>query len=277
MLGQNINARRVRPEATELIVLHVLRRERLSRGFARVTLAGGDIDRFRYLGYDHWFRLFLPIAGAEDTLRRVPGKFDTLSYLRFLRIAKSERPVVRNLTTRAYRRGGPGGPEIDVDLVLHGSIEEGTAGPAATWAQTCEVGNAVAILDEGYTFNPRDLSRIEIVADETGLPATAGILASLPRDAIGSALIEVPVDDDRQPLDPPAGVEVTWLTRGEREAPGIAALSTFRGRPVPSEPFYGWTAGEQSLASAVRRHWIDAGTPKGNITFCGYWKRKASH
>ncbi|WP_410626009.1 hypothetical protein [Amycolatopsis sp. cmx-8-4] len=38
---------------------------------------------------------------------------------------------------RAYRPDGPDGPEFDVGFVLHGSAADGTAGPAATWAQNC--------------------------------------------------------------------------------------------------------------------------------------------
>jgi hypothetical protein len=57
---------------------------------------------------------------------------------------------------RAFRADGPQGPELDVGFVVHGSPAAGTSGPAATWAQTCAVGDAVAILDEGITFPAGD-------------------------------------------------------------------------------------------------------------------------
>lgn len=271
-VATNINQRRVKPEAVELITLHVLRREQLSPHFARVTLGGGDIERFGYLGFDQWFRLFIPVA--EDSLGRLPGKLDMLSYLRFLMISKSKRPILRNFTVRAFRAHGTDGPELDVDLVLHGTPGDGSTGPAATWAQTCEVGSAIAILDEGYTFNPGpELRDLRIVADESGLSAVAGILASLPADASGEALIEIPSDEDRQELVAPPGVEVNYLVRTDHAArPGAAALAALRERPVPALPFYGWAVGEQSLATGARKHWIDAGTPKGDVTFCGYWR-----
>lgn len=272
VVATNINQRRVKPHAVELITLRVLRREQLSPHFARVTLGGGDIERFTYLGFDQWFRLFIPVT--EDSLARVPGKLDMLSYLRFLMISKSKRPILRNFTVRAHRPHGVEGVELDVDFVLHGTPDGDSSGPAATWARTCEVGSAVAILDEGYTFNPgHDLRELRIVADESGLPAVAGILASLPANAIGEALVEVPSDADRQELVTPPGVEVSYLVRPDHAArPGVAALAAVRERPVPVGPFYGWAVGEQALASGARRHWIDAGAPKGNITFCGYWR-----
>jgi NADPH-dependent ferric siderophore reductase len=30
--------------------------------------------------------------------------------------------------------------------------------------------------------------------------------------------------------------------------------------------------GEQSLVAAARRHWVAAGVPKRDVTFCGYWR-----
>jgi NADPH-dependent ferric siderophore reductase len=268
----NMNDTRTRPEVTELLTLHVLRRETVTPGMARVTLGGGDVERFRYLGHDQWFRLFLPVS--EDSLSRLPNKLDTIAYLRYLAIAKTSRPVLRNYTVRAYRPDGPQGPEIDVDLVLHGSAEDGTAGPAATWAQTCSPGDAVAILDEGCTYAATDRhGSIVLVADETGLPAVAGILGSLPADARGLALIEIGRAEDRQDVTAPQGIDVRWLVRDDpHDLPGVLALAAVEALPVPAEPFYAWVVGESALATGARRHWVRAGVPKEDITFCGYWK-----
>jgi NADPH-dependent ferric siderophore reductase len=272
MARTNMNATRVKPEDATLTTMHVLRRVRISPSFARVTLGGGDIEQFRFAGFDQWFRLFLPVS--ETSLARLPAKLDSLAYLRYLTIARTERPVLRNYTVRAYRADGPDGPELDIDFVLHGSAEDGTSGPAATWAQTCAPGDAVAILDEGIAFNPSPerAARVVLVADETALPGAAGILSSLPPDALGTAILEIPHDDDRQDLHRPEGVEVQWVSRRPGFAPGASALATVEATPTPTEPFYGWVAGEQSLAAATRRHWVRAGVPKDAISFCGYWK-----
>ena len=64
-----------------------------------------------------------------------------MAYFKYLAISKSERPTLRTYTIRDYRENGPDGPEIDVDFVLHGSAEDGTAGPAATFATTCSEGD----------------------------------------------------------------------------------------------------------------------------------------
>jgi len=268
---------RLKPETSELLVLEVLATRRISPSFVRVTLGGRDIDRFRPMGFDQWFRLFIPVA--EDSLERLPQKLSTLAYLKFLTISKTSRPVLRNYTVRDFRDDGPQGPELDVDLVLHGDDAHGTAGPASTWARTCAPGDVVAVLDEGISFAPDPaLGHVVLVADETGLPAVAGILRSLPADTTGTVVVEIPTDDDRQDLDAPAGVDVRWVVRGgSGEQPGHAALEAARALAVPTEPFYGWVVGESALPVGLRRHWVAAGVPKENIVFCGYWKVGKTH
>lgn len=277
MTRSNLRATRIKPAAVELLTLHVLARQRLSPHFARVTLGGGDIERFRPMGFDQWFRLFIPVS--DDSLSRAPRKLTMASYLKYLTVAKTSRPVLRSYSVRAYRPDGPAGPELDVDFVLHGSAADGTAGPAATWAQTCAEGDPVAILDEGIGFNPSPSHRqVVLVADESGLPALAGILASLPPDTRGRALVEVPSTEDEQPLDAPAGVEVTWLVRDDAHAtPGRAALAAAKAAALPDEPFYGWVVGESTLPVSLRRHWLAAGVPRADIMFCGYWKAASAH
>jgi NADPH-dependent ferric siderophore reductase len=264
---------RRKPEVTELLTLHVLRTARVSTGFVRVTLGGEDAARFRPMGYDQWFRLFIPVAD-DAVLSRLPDKLDTLAYLRYLAIARTQRPVLRNYTVRAYRPDGPQGAELDVDFVLHGTPEDGTSGPAATWAQTCAPGDAVAILDEGITFPAAAAhDRVLLVADETGLPAVAGVLASLGRETTGVAVVEVPHADDVQDLVGPAGVEVRWVVRDDPHAlPGPAVLAAVQALPVPAGPVTAWVVGEQALVAGARRHWVGAGVPKQDVTFCGYWK-----
>lgn len=265
----------VKPESSELIHLSVLRTERLAPHWIRVTLGGGEIEEFRPMGFDQWFRLFLPIGG-DAGLDRVPAKANRmLGYLRFLRIPDGERPVMRNYTVRAYRPAtADAGAEIDVDFVLHGSAADGTAGPASRWAETCTPGEHVLIIDEGLTFNPqRGVDRVVLVGDETALPAIASICASLPETATGTAIIEVPSAEDALEFPHPAGVEVVWNVRPHEFPPGSLALSRLRDLTLPEAPFHAYAAGEQSLASGARKLLVgERGVPKDAVSFCGYWK-----
>ncbi|PVE96685.1 MULTISPECIES: siderophore-interacting protein [unclassified Microbacterium] len=265
----------VKPESAELIHLTVLRSEQLSAHWIRVTLGGGEIEKFRPMGFDQWFRLFLPIGG-DAGLDRVPAKANKMfGYLKFLRIPDGERPVMRNYSVRAYRAAtADAGAEIDVDFVLHGSAAEGTAGPASRWAETCRPGEHVLIIDEGLTFNPqRGTDRVLLVGDETALPAIASISASLPEDAAGLAIIEVPTREDALSFPHPAGVEVVWIVRPHEAAPGSLALETLGRTALPDAPFHAYAAGEQALASGVRKHLVgERGVDKNAVSFCGYWK-----
>lgn len=265
----------VKPDSSELIRLDVLRTQRLSAHWLRVTLGGGEIERFRPMGFDQWFRLFLPIGG-EAGLARVPAKANKMfGYLRFLRIPDGERPVMRNYTVRAYRPAtADAGAEIDVDFVLHGSAADGTAGPASRWAETCTPGEHVLIIDEGLTFNPqRGTERVVLVGDETALPAIASICASLPANASGTVIIEVPSSEDALEFPHPPALTVDWIVRPDSTAHGALALTALGRILLPDAPFHAYAAGEQALASGVRRHLFeDRGVDKDTISFCGYWK-----
>ncbi|WP_194421415.1 siderophore-interacting protein [Microbacterium abyssi] len=265
----------VKPETTELIPLEVLRAERLAPHWMRVTLGGGGIEKFRPMGFDQWFRLFIPVTGAAG-LERVPAKAHKLfGYLKFLRIPDGDRPVMRNYSVRAYRPATDArGTEIDVDFVLHGSASAGTAGPASRWAETCAPGDRVLIIDEGLTFNPeRGTDRVVLVGDETALPAIASICASLPATASGTAIVEVPTEEDALEFPHPDGITVEWLVRPHDVEPGSLALSALRALTLPDAPFHTYAAGEQALASGVRKQLVsERGVDKNTVSFCGYWK-----
>ncbi len=266
----------VKPAASDLLHLQVVRAQRLAPHWARVTFGGGDIERFHPMGFDQWFRIFLPVGG-DGSLERIPAKANKLfGYLRYLRIPEGVRPVMRNYTVRRHRAlGESGGPEIDVDFVLHGS--GATAGPASRWAEQARPGESVVIIDEGLGFNPeRGTERVALVADETGAPAVASICASLPATASGFALVEAPSAQDVLAFDAPAGVNVRWLVRGPSDRPGTLALDALAREDVPDAGVHAFVVGEQSLPAAARRFLVaERGVPKEQISFVGYWRASA--
>lgn len=269
------SSRLTKPASQDLLRLEVVAVRRLAPHWMRVTLGGGDIGRFAPLGYDQWFRLFLPhrsdSAGAG--LERIPAKANRIfGYLSYLRIPEGIRPAMRNYTVRAYRASGPsGGAELDVDFVLHGSGP--TAGPASRWAASATVGESVVIIDEGLGFSPeRGVERVLLIADETGVPAVSGVCASLPSTATGTVLVEAPSADDVLEIDAPEGVEVRWLVRDAGACPGTLALSALRQLDPPAPDTHVFVVGEQSLPVAARRHLVASGHPKDRISFVGYWR-----
>lgn len=245
-----------------LVQASVVRTERVTPHMVRVTLGGADLARYEFRGFDQWMRLAVPVDDAR--FDNLPSRYDTWGFLKYLTLPKGTRPVIRNYTARAFR---PDVLELDIDFVVHGPD-----GIAAPWAAAAQPGDRIAFIDQGCGWAPVAADSLLLIADETGLPAVAGILRDLPRDASGHAFIELFDDADRQGLEGPAGVEVHWLTRAPGAEPGSAVLPALRTHEIAGS-VYAFAVGESAVATGARRHLVSAGVPKSNITFCGYWKR----
>ena len=252
-----------------VLLLDVAGSERISPNVVRVTLGGDGLEKFTPAGFDQWFRLFLPRPG-QDSLK-LPTRTSGLWYAEYLATAKQKRPYVRNYTVRAYR---PEQRELDVDFVVH--LEpDGTCGPAATFALNAKPGEQVGLLDQGIGYNPRnEHDWTLLVADETGLPAVAGICESLDEDARGVAIVELPSIEDRQEFRVPSGVQINWVPRdGAGGVPGQLALARLRAAQLPDGDVYAYLVGESALVTGGRRHLVEQKrVPKNNVDFIGYWR-----
>lgn len=250
---------------TGLVLAEVLRAEQISPHLVRITLGGDELQDWRWLGFDQWFRLALPVSD-ETRFERLSKRFDMRGYLKYLTLPKATRPMIRNYTVRNYR---PKTGEMDVDFLVHGS--GGTAGP---WAASLPVGAPVALIDQGCGYRPVDGARNVVLAgDESAMPAVLGILRDLPADTKGTAIIEIPHDEDRQPVVSSCAVSVQWIVRKPESRPGSEALAALRDLTLPDDPVSAFLAGEQQLATGGRRHLVnDCGVPKSSIDFTGYWR-----
>jgi NADPH-dependent ferric siderophore reductase len=269
--------RMVRPTEAHVVTLEVVGTKRVTPSMVRVTLGGDGMDHFTPMGFDQWFRLFL--ARPDQEALRLPTRSSGLWYVQYLATPRARRPFVRCYTVRAVR---PGLRELDVDFVVHGD-----EGPASRFALTAQPGDRVGLLDQGVGYNPRvEHDWTLLVADETGLPAVAGICESLPDDARGLAVVEVPDLADVQDFRVPAGVELRWVARADHVAadeapsgaehavPGRLALDTVLTSDLPSAPVYAYAVGESSLVTGVRRHLVDdRGVPRTHVDFVGYWRQ----
>lgn len=257
------NSKIVKPEKPTLSRLEVVRSARVSPNFVRVTLTGEDLAEFQPMGWDQWFRLFLPQSHQVEP--KLPTSTGNLWWPQVLAMGK-DKPHVRNYTLREFR---PESLELDIDFVVHG---EGV-GIASDWARTAPAGARAGILDQGISFVHRpDADWHFLVADESGLPAVANVARDLPRDSTGVIIVEVPDADDARDLHEPAGMEVRWIARDHHAAPGVSALAAAKEvKPEGSNPSI-YSVGESSLPTGLRRHLVSQGVPKNNIYFCGYWR-----
>ncbi|AOW93175.1 NADPH-dependent ferric siderophore reductase [Rhodococcus sp. WMMA185] len=262
----------IKPQNRRISSARVVASKKISPNFVRVTIAGDELGSVIPMGFDQWFRMFVPQPG-QKTLR-LPSSGGGLWYTHYRLMAKDVRPVVRNYTIRDFRAAGSGTfggtTEIDIDFAAHGDL-----GPASAWASTTEAGDELAILDEGRVYNPTPGAEWQLlVGDESALPAIAGIMTSAPRDLRAEVFIEIADAEDAQDLPVGDGVNVHWLVRGDSTAhPGALALRSVMEAELPTGPSYAFVAGESGLATSLRRHLvIDRGVPKSDIAFTGYWR-----
>jgi NADPH-dependent ferric siderophore reductase len=251
---------------------HVVRTERLSPTLVRVVLGGDDLAGIVSGGRDQRFKLFLPRPGQTAPL--LPEPLGPDWYADWRALDPDVRGIMRTYTIRAARRDPL---EIDVDFALHGDL-----GPASRWAQQAAPGDRVSILapvrddNGGVDFQPpAGTDWVLLTADETALPAVAGILDWLPAGTPVRAWIEVAHPDDRVPLTTAADADITWLVRErpgtDRTAALLAAVRAAGDLP-PGTP-YAWIAGEAASVRALRRHLVnDRGFARDAICFTGYWR-----
>ncbi|MGN8048898.1 siderophore-interacting protein [Curtobacterium sp. 22159] len=268
---------RLLPENPRLFRARVVRGERATPSMHRVTITGDDLHEFRYLGFDHWFRLF--VQRPDQAVFRMPELDGKRWWPTFLAIPEDVRPHCANYTVADFRVLADGTAELDVDFVVHTDAQGEPDGRAAVWALAARPGDELAILDQGCIFDcPADTSEVVIAAEETGLPGVVGIAASLPRDTVGRIIQEVPTAADVRELDAPPGVSVTWIVREQadpRAVPGRTALAELQRHVPADDRGYAFVVGESTLATEGRRHLHRAGLPKSRITFSGFWKHEA--
>ncbi len=223
----------------------VLRSQKLSESFRRLTVGGTDLNDFGTNSHplDMRIKLLLPSASGFVANDAISGlRPDALTspadqqgwYQRWLAIDPSERGYMRTYTVRAFREAGhPANqgtdPELDIDFVLHGEVVDGLlrGGPATEYGDRAQAGDQLLLLGPnkalcdasygGIEFRPGEATRIVLAGDETAVPAICSILESLPEHLSGHALIEVPEASDILEVSTNSEVSVQWLPRGGAE------------------------------------------------------------
>ncbi|AEW98699.1 siderophore-interacting protein [Streptantibioticus cattleyicolor] len=254
---------------------HVVRSARLGPSMVRVTFGGAQLDQFASGGRDQSFSLFLPHPGQSHPV--VPTDAGTGWFARWRAMDPAERGVMRSYTVREQRREQG---EVDVEFALHGDL-----GPASRWAGRARPGDRVKLLGPADPENksvgfrpPEGTDWVLIAADETALPAVAGILDWLPAGTRARVWIEVPHAGDVRDLATRADATVSWLVRESAPAPRCdLLLDAVRSAHLPSGAPYAWIAGESGAVRGVRRHLVgERGFHRRRVTFSGYWRRGAT-
>lgn len=255
-----------RMTAIRTFITEVAAVEQVNPHLRRITFRGGDLATFSPLGPDTFLYVLLPPLGrTELTIDQ------SFSWENWEKMPEDERPVGAYYTLRAWR---PEVAELDMLFVLHGDT-----GPASAWAARATPGDPVALWGPREAYEPPAGTDWHLlVADDTGLPAVATILESLPAGSRAVVVAEVDNPAEDQPLRSGVGIDVHWQYRNG-EAPGTTTtlIDAVRHLDWPEGTPYVWGGGESRAMTAVRkyvRH--ERGLTREQVSLTGYW-RHASH
>lgn len=239
--------------------LTVARIDALSPRMRRITLHGALDGFVSAAPDDHVKVLFPPPGESKPALPSFGPQGPQLP-------AGVPRPVMRDYTPRAFdvARG-----ELMLDFVIHGE------GPASGWAARARPGDHIAIAGpRASRVLAAEFDAYLLVADETGLPAVARWLESLPAGRPVSVLAEVDGADAHVALPARAGLSLRWVYRRPvRAGAGGALTEALRAIEPPPGRSYAWIACESAQMRAARTFLADElGWPREHLYGAGYWK-----
>ncbi|MFI6867135.1 siderophore-interacting protein [Nocardia sp. NPDC050406] len=227
-----------RPRTT----FEVLETVRLTDHLIRVYLGGPGFAAFQPNDYtDAYVKLVFPGADGE-TVRTY---------------------TVREVDSAAQR--------IAIDFVYHGA--EGVAGP---WAASAQPGDSIELMGPGGAYAPRlDADWHLLAGDESALPAIAAACAGMPPHAQGRVFLEIAGPADELDFERPAGIELTWVYRGDA-APGEQLAAAVKAEPWRDGQVQVFIHGEAHAVMHELRPYIrkERGvTAEWASSISGYWRR----
>lgn len=229
----------------------------------RITFAGGDLVDFAPVGPDTFAYLLLPPPGKTELTIDASFTWDAC-----FKMPDATRPVGGYYTVRAWR---PETCELDILAVLHDH-----AGPASSWAARAQPGDPVALWGPRTSWKPPEgTDRYLLVADETGLPAAAVIIETLPAGTPLRLVAQVTDASTHQDLGDTGDVEVTWLHHhGAPTSERVAQLrEAVTGKVWDEGSTYVWGGGESRALTKVRRYVRDeVGLPAEAVELVAYWR-----
>jgi NADPH-dependent ferric siderophore reductase len=222
--------------------LEVTGSESLTPSFRRVVVTGPGIEGLRH-------------QPGQDLMLRVP--------------LGGERVVNRRYTIRSVDHVQR---TVTIDVSLHG------AGPGTDWISAARAGDRIdAIGPRGKITVHPDADWHLFLADETGLPGALAMLEALPPGSAATALLEVDTAADEQvfAVAPGAPIDVRWLHRGGRSAPGdpdpmLAAIAAVE---LPTGVGHAYVAAEAGVVRAATRALTGRGLRAEQISGKAYWRR----
>ncbi|WP_114635528.1 siderophore-interacting protein [Vibrio splendidus] len=234
------------------ITLTVTQTSTITPNMQRITLRGEGLSKYPIECAGGYIKLLFSPLGTTDLSQLNDG----------------ERPTMRTYTIRQYN---PVEKWIEVDFVRHITTDL-QCGFAARWAMNAKVGDTVSVAGPGLIQGLNlESNWFFLVADMTSLPALSAKVKSLPEHATGHAVIQINSAADKQQLEAPKGIKVTWLIEDETEE---TLSQTVRNSEWLDGQVSIWTACEFESMRELRQYFRnDKEVAKENIYISSYWKR----
>lgn len=159
---------------------------------------------------------------------------------------------------------------LTFDIALH------DGGPMSEWALTAQVGDELQIAGPRGGFKGvSDKSWLVLACDETGLPAIAAIIRSLPAHLLVYVFIEVADESEQQFLATQPRARVRWIYRnGSADQPAETLAQVLRYSPLPLQGGDAWVAAEATVIRSIRTQLLrERGFELGRVQAAGYWKQ----
>ena len=234
------------------ITLTVTQTSTITPNMQRITLSGEGLSKYPTECAGGYIKLLFSPLGTTD-----------LSQLN-----EGERPAIRTYTIRQYN---PVKQFIEVDFVRH-ITKDLQCGFAARWAMNAQMGDTISVAGPGLIQGLNLKSDwFFLVADMTSLPALSAKVKTLPEHAKGHAVVQIHSAADKQALEAPEGIKITWLIEDETEE---TLSQTVRNIEWLDGQVSVWTACEFESMRELRQYFRnEKEVAKENIYISSYWKR----
>lgn len=223
--------------------------EDLGPHMRRITLTGEDLHDFPLDQESAHFKAIFPRPGQTKPKLGI--------YLGF-------KKWMRSYTVRAFNKQTKA---LTVDFAVNDHQGLGT-----DWAKNAQLGDYLGIAGPGDTKHTNyDADWHLLVADLTGLPAAAAVLEKLPKNAKGTAFLQVPTKQDKQIINCPEGVNINWVINPDltKNALLTAVQNTYW---LSGEPAI-FIAAEIRQVKAIKKYVKDMPGYSNKQTYAsGYWK-----
>ncbi|PSW22030.1 siderophore-interacting protein [Photobacterium sanctipauli] len=245
-------------QAVSRKTLVVQNTDKVTPNMLRITLGGGDIDQFSTESVGQYIKFLFTPSGSTD----VEALF-----------AQGQKPMMRTFTISGYDEKAKA---VTIDMALHDvdasvSVEPGIGGYASVWALNAKAGDTISVVGpKAIQGIPLEGEHYLLIADMTSLTAMAAKLAELPTHAKGHVVIDVPSEQDAQPLPRPEGMElVVNVSSKQSLSDAIKALPWQENSDIAV-----WCACEFSQMREIRRYInSDKGVDRKLCYLSSYWKQ----